>query len=95
MGEDMVERSRSALAEISGLVGDAFNGIVGATQALDAIDDVAKAALNTITSAKAADPTLLALLIEAAEFIQPFNRAEELSDRIEAAIKSALGGEGR
>lgn len=36
----------AALAEISGLVGDAFNGQIGATQALDAIDDIAKAAIT-------------------------------------------------
>lgn len=37
----------------------------------------------------AAAPDLLALLKEAADFIQPFNRAEDLSDRIEAAIAKA------
>jgi hypothetical protein len=32
---------------------------------------------------------LYELLAEAGEFIQPFNRAEELSDRIEAALAKA------
>jgi hypothetical protein len=39
----------------------------------------------------AAAPDMLALLNEAAEFIQPFNRAEDLLDRIEAAIAKAEG----
>jgi hypothetical protein len=36
-----------------------------------------------------AAPDMLAALKDAAEFIQPFNRAEELLDRIEAAISKA------
>lgn len=36
-------------------------------------------------------PEFLLLLQEAAEFIQPFNRAEDLSDRIEVAIARAKG----
>lgn len=39
----------------------------------------------------AAAPDLLALLIEAGDFIQPFNRAEELLDRIDAVIGKATG----
>ena len=39
----------------------------------------------------AADSDLLAALEEAAEFIQPFNRAEDLLDRMEAAIAKAKG----
>ncbi len=39
----------------------------------------------------AAAPDLLALLIEAAEFIQPFNGVAELYDRIEVMITAALG----
>lgn len=39
----------------------------------------------------AAAPELLEALIEAAEFIQPFNRAEALLDRIDAAIALATG----
>jgi hypothetical protein len=37
---------RTDLRTISELVGDAFHGTIGATQALDAIDDVAKAAVG-------------------------------------------------
>lgn len=36
---------------------------------------------------------LLEALKEAAEFIQPFNRAADLYDKIEAAISRATGGE--
>lgn len=39
----------------------------------------------------AAAPDLLEALVEAAEFIQPFNRAEDLLDRIDAAIAKATG----
>lgn len=39
----------------------------------------------------AAAPELLAMLTEAAEFIQPFNRAEELLDRIDVVIAKARG----
>lgn len=39
----------------------------------------------------AAAPDMLAMLIEAAEFIQPFNRAEELLDRIDVVIAKARG----
>lgn len=39
--------------------------------------------------AMVATPDILALLAEAADFIQPFNRAEELLDRIEGALSKA------
>ncbi len=41
----------------------------------------------------AAAPDLLAALKEAADFVQPFNRASDLLDRIDAAIASATGGQ--
>lgn len=39
----------------------------------------------------AAAPDLLAALKEAADFVQPFNRAEDLLDKIEAVIAKAEG----
>lgn len=42
----------------------------------------------------AAAPSLYEALIQAANFIQPFNRAEDLLDQIDAAIALARGGAG-
>lgn len=42
-----------------------------------------------IDQAEEAKQEMLAVLKEAAEFIQPFNRADELLDRIEAVISKA------
>ncbi len=42
--------------------------------------------LAEIERLRAVNAELVALAVEAAEFIQPFNRARELLDRIEAAL---------
>ncbi|WP_395451165.1 hypothetical protein ACHMW7_16060 [Aminobacter sp. UC22_36] len=48
-----------------------------------------KAAFDAYEAQAKQAPDLLAVLKEAADFIQPFNRAADLLDRVEAAIATA------